>query len=77
MPQSSLAAELLADPPPGSGADAGEEFTAEEAASSLAGFQRGTRAALDDTPFDDTPFDDAAGGHADGDREGETASAET
>jgi hypothetical protein len=72
VPQSSLAAELLADPPPGSGADAGEEFTPEEAASSLAGFQRGTRAALDDTPFDD-----AAAGRVDGDREGETASAET
>ncbi|MDQ0937442.1 sensor histidine kinase [Streptomyces turgidiscabies] len=49
VPQTSLAAELLEDVEPDSLAeDALDEFSAERAASSLAGFQRGTRQARDD-----------------------------
>ncbi|MEU3794926.1 nitrate- and nitrite sensing domain-containing protein [Streptomyces fructofermentans] len=63
VPQTSLAAELLEDPRADSGADAGpvgpddgpDDFTAERAASSLSGFQRGTLRARDqDTDPDDT-----------------------
>ncbi|WP_405773569.1 nitrate- and nitrite sensing domain-containing protein [Streptomyces sp. NBC_01538] len=49
VPQTSLAAELLEDVEPDSLAeDALDEFSAERAASSLAGFQRGTLQARDD-----------------------------
>ncbi|GAA1007791.1 sensor histidine kinase [Streptomyces thermogriseus] len=50
IPQTSLAAELREEPPPvdAHSPDDGEDFTAERAASSLAGFQRGTRRARDE-----------------------------
>ncbi|WP_055524146.1 nitrate- and nitrite sensing domain-containing protein [Streptomyces graminilatus] len=49
VPQTSLAAELLEDTEPrGTSDDALDEFSAERAASSLAGFQRGTLQARDD-----------------------------
>ncbi|MFF3848840.1 nitrate- and nitrite sensing domain-containing protein [Streptomyces sp. NPDC002328] len=61
VPQSSLVAELREEPG-GDGGDAGgvdafEEFTAERAASSLAGFQRGTLRARDDAPNSTPPAD--------------------
>ncbi len=62
IPQTSLAAELREDVPP-SGDDAradhvgdsADDFTAERAASSLAGFQRGTLRARDDSAADEAP----------------------
>lgn len=49
VPQTSLAAELLEDTEPdGVSEDALDEFSAERAASSLSGFQRGTLQARDD-----------------------------
>ncbi|GAA0900565.1 sensor histidine kinase [Streptomyces thermoalcalitolerans] len=49
IPQTSLAAELREEPPRDMHSPAdGEDFTAERAASSLAGFQRGTRRARDE-----------------------------
>ncbi|MFI2425196.1 nitrate- and nitrite sensing domain-containing protein [Streptomyces sp. NPDC018955] len=63
VPQTSLAAELREESVPDAEDDAGD-FTAEHAASSLAGFQRGTSQARDDDT-DDTdeagPPDDADG----------------
>ncbi|NJP73962.1 nitrate- and nitrite sensing domain-containing protein [Streptomyces sp. C1-2] len=67
VPQTSLAAELLADPPEGGGTPAEDEFSAEEAAASLAGFQRGTRAALAEGPPAGEPLHEADGDGADGD----------
>ncbi|MFI6281235.1 nitrate- and nitrite sensing domain-containing protein [Streptomyces sp. NPDC050988] len=58
VPQTSLAAELREDAPPVASAEADdpfEDFTAERAASSLSGFQRGTLQARDndtDTAYD-------------------------
>ncbi|WP_105968749.1 sensor histidine kinase [Streptomyces geranii] len=49
VPQTSLAAELREDTEPeGTAEDASDEFSAERAASSLSGFQRGTLQARDD-----------------------------
>ncbi len=48
VPQTSLAAELREDPVPDTAEDPCADFTAERAASSLAGFQRGTSRARDD-----------------------------
>ncbi|GAA3496462.1 nitrate- and nitrite sensing domain-containing protein [Streptomyces prasinosporus] len=49
VPQTSLAAELREEPAPAAAAGPGDDdFTAERAASSLAGFQRGTLRARDD-----------------------------
>ncbi|MGW2717340.1 nitrate- and nitrite sensing domain-containing protein [Streptomyces sp. NPDC001492] len=48
VPQTSLAAELREEPAGGEHNGHAEEFTAERAASSLAGFQRGTLQARDD-----------------------------
>ncbi|GAA3785950.1 nitrate- and nitrite sensing domain-containing protein [Streptomyces coacervatus] len=48
VPQTSLAAELREEPTGGELNGHAEEFTAEQAASSLAGFQRGTLQARDD-----------------------------
>jgi signal transduction histidine kinase len=48
VPQTSLAAELREEAPSDEQDDACDEFTAERAASSLAGFQRGTLQARDD-----------------------------
>jgi hypothetical protein len=63
VPQTSLAAELLADPSEeGCGTPAEDEFSAEEAAASLAGFQRGTRAALAEEPPAGEPLDEAVDG---------------
>ncbi|MFI9728642.1 nitrate- and nitrite sensing domain-containing protein [Streptomyces sp. NPDC052092] len=58
VPQTSLAAELLEEPAPGQEPEdaSDEEFTAERAASSLGGFQRGTskaRGAVDGAPEGD------------------------
>ncbi|MCZ4512299.1 histidine kinase, partial [Streptomyces sp. ActVer] len=58
VPQTSLAAELREDAPPVASAEADDpfaDFTAERAASSLSGFQRGTLQARDndtDTAYD-------------------------
>ncbi|WP_309059206.1 nitrate- and nitrite sensing domain-containing protein [Streptomyces sp.] len=48
VPQTSLAAELREEPAPAAEDGSGDDFTAERAASSLAGFQRGTLRARDD-----------------------------
>lgn len=57
MPQTSLAVELRDDPSV-SGVDEGaEEFTADHAASSLAGFQRGTLRARDEDDLLDDPWE--------------------
>jgi signal transduction histidine kinase len=50
VPQSSLAVELREESPPAEEDGSLDEFTAERAASSLAGFQRGTLRARDDDP---------------------------
>lgn len=52
VPQTSLAAELREEPAPAgeTGPPAEEDFTAERAAASLSGFQRGTLRARDDDP---------------------------
>ncbi|MFF4801512.1 nitrate- and nitrite sensing domain-containing protein [Streptomyces sp. NPDC001351] len=55
VPQTSLAAELREEAPGDEQHDHAEEFTAEQAASSLAGFQRGTLQARDDDT--DTQYD--------------------
>ncbi|MFF9485222.1 nitrate- and nitrite sensing domain-containing protein [Streptomyces sp. NPDC014676] len=59
VPQTSLAAELREEAVPDAGDDSGD-FTAEHAASSLAGFQRGTSQARDDAD-EAGPPDDADG----------------
>jgi hypothetical protein len=48
VPQTSLAAELLEEAAPAEADGVLDEFTAERAASSLAGFQRGTLRARDE-----------------------------
>ncbi|MGW2125420.1 nitrate- and nitrite sensing domain-containing protein [Streptomyces sp. NPDC001758] len=48
VPQTSLAAELREEAAPDAGEMPGDDFSAERAASSLAGFQRGTSQARDD-----------------------------
>ncbi|MEV5934154.1 nitrate- and nitrite sensing domain-containing protein [Streptomyces sp. NPDC052079] len=50
VPQTSLAAELREEPAPDTEDQAADDFTAERAASSLAGFQRGTLQARDEEP---------------------------
>ncbi|MFC9886959.1 nitrate- and nitrite sensing domain-containing protein [Streptomyces pilosus] len=52
VPQTSLAAELREESVPDTTGDPGDDFTAERAASSLAGFQRGTSQARDGDPDD-------------------------
>jgi hypothetical protein len=59
VPQTSLAAELREEAVPDAEDDSGD-FTAEHAASSLAGFQRGTSQARDDDA-EAGPPDDAGG----------------
>ncbi|MFF5156673.1 nitrate- and nitrite sensing domain-containing protein [Streptomyces sp. NPDC000348] len=59
VPQTSLAAELREESVPDAEDDSG--FTAEHAASSLAGFQRGTSQARDDDTDEAGPPDDADG----------------
>ncbi|MCI3238347.1 sensor histidine kinase [Streptomyces spinosisporus] len=61
VPQTSLAAELREAPPSGEQDDGDEEFTAEQAASSLAGFQRGTLRARDDDTETQYDLQDAPG----------------
>ncbi|MFB9349534.1 nitrate- and nitrite sensing domain-containing protein [Streptomyces heliomycini] len=58
VPQTSLAAELREESVPDAEDDSGD-FTAEHAASSLAGFQRGTSQARDDDTDEAGPQDDA------------------
>ncbi|WP_157865247.1 ATP-binding protein, partial [Streptomyces prasinopilosus] len=60
VPQTSLAAELREEAVPAAEEDAGD-FTAEHAASSLAGFQRGTSEARGDAGADDGAVRPAAG----------------
>ncbi|MFI2506421.1 nitrate- and nitrite sensing domain-containing protein [Streptomyces sp. NPDC018972] len=60
VPQTSLAAELREESVPDAEDDSGD-FTAEHAASSLAGFQRGTSQARDDDADEAGPPDDADG----------------
>ncbi|NJP50267.1 HAMP domain-containing protein [Streptomyces sp. SBST2-5] len=62
VPQTSLAAELREDAPPAAEADApdDDEFTAERAASSLAGFQRGTLRARGEAAGETKPPEDGA-----------------
>ncbi|MEU7471032.1 nitrate- and nitrite sensing domain-containing protein [Streptomyces sp. NPDC044984] len=60
VPQTSLAAELREESVPDAEDDSGD-FTAEHAASSLAGFQRGTSQARDDDTDEAGPPDDADG----------------
>lgn len=55
VPQTSLAAELREEAPPCEEDDFPDDFTAERAASSLAGFQRGTLQARDDADTDVPP----------------------
>ncbi|MFE6176454.1 nitrate- and nitrite sensing domain-containing protein [Streptomyces sp. NPDC056464] len=61
VPQTSLAAELREESPPAEPNGHTDDFTAEQAASSLAGFQRGTLRARDDADADETrdPLDTA------------------
>ncbi|MFF9773819.1 nitrate- and nitrite sensing domain-containing protein [Streptomyces sp. NPDC013978] len=59
IPQTSLAAELKEEAAPCPDGDA-DDFTAERAASSLAGFQRGTLQARDDAEPDLAPGEDTA-----------------
>ncbi|MFF6809475.1 nitrate- and nitrite sensing domain-containing protein [Streptomyces sp. NPDC012403] len=63
VPQTSLAAELREESVPDAEDDSGD-FTAEHAASSLAGFQRGTSQARDDDTDEAGPPDDADGAAA-------------
>ncbi|GHH91927.1 sensor histidine kinase [Streptomyces capillispiralis] len=61
VPQTSLAAELREETVPDAEDDTAEDFSAERAASSLSGFQRGTLQARDDDPDDEAvPSYDAA-----------------
>ena len=55
VPQTSLAVELRDDAPGAGADDCAEEFTADHAASSLAGFQRGTQRARDEDELLDGP----------------------
>ncbi|MFC8434265.1 nitrate- and nitrite sensing domain-containing protein [Streptomyces sp. NPDC057253] len=55
VPQTSLAVELREDAPVAGADEDGEEFTADHAASSLAGFQRGTQRARDEDELLDGP----------------------
>ncbi|MEU0413811.1 nitrate- and nitrite sensing domain-containing protein [Streptomyces griseorubiginosus] len=57
VPQTSLAVELREDASVGDVDEGAEEFTADHAASSLAGFQRGTRRARDEDDLLDGPQD--------------------
>ncbi|WP_367320187.1 nitrate- and nitrite sensing domain-containing protein [Streptomyces sp. HUAS ZL42] len=57
VPQTSLVAELREEVAPAKEDDFLDEFTAERAASSLAGFQRGTFQARDDDASDDGAYD--------------------
>ncbi|MFC8387774.1 MULTISPECIES: nitrate- and nitrite sensing domain-containing protein [unclassified Streptomyces] len=63
VPQTSLAAELREESVPDAEDDSGD-FTAEHAASSLAGFQRGTSQARDDDDTDEAGPPDEADGTA-------------
>ncbi|GGZ99694.1 nitrate- and nitrite sensing domain-containing protein [Streptomyces echinoruber] len=55
VPQTSLAAELREEPAPAPEDEDADDFTAQRAASSLAGFQRGTRQARDATDATNAP----------------------
>ncbi|MFE7169126.1 nitrate- and nitrite sensing domain-containing protein [Streptomyces sp. NPDC057616] len=61
VPQTSLAAELREDAPAGEHNGHTDEFTAEQAAASLAGFQRGTLRARDDDTETQYDQEDAPG----------------
>ncbi|MFI0510038.1 nitrate- and nitrite sensing domain-containing protein [Streptomyces sp. WSLK1-5] len=61
VPQTSLAAELRDEAPPPCEEEDADEFTADHAASSLAGFQRGTLRARDEDGLLDPAQDPAAG----------------
>ncbi|MFE1845632.1 histidine kinase, partial [Streptomyces sp. NPDC059515] len=62
VPQTSLAAELLEEAAPQPEEAPAGDFTAERAASSLAGFQRGTFRARDDEDGHDGRTDDGTAG---------------
>ncbi|WP_081239612.1 sensor histidine kinase [Streptomyces viridosporus] len=64
VPQTSLAAELREEPVADTGDDPGDGFSAEEAAASLSGFQRGTLQARDDDGTGDAEDGTAAPAHA-------------
>ncbi|MGW6294459.1 histidine kinase, partial [Streptomyces sp. NPDC055058] len=66
VPQTSLAAELLEESAPEPEEAPAGDFTAERAASSLAGFQRGTFRARDDEDGHDGRTDDGTAGRAAG-----------
>ncbi|MFF7934932.1 nitrate- and nitrite sensing domain-containing protein [Streptomyces sp. NPDC007940] len=61
VPQTSLAVELREDAPAACEEEGADEFTADHAASSLAGFQRGTLRARDEDDLSGTPEDLTAG----------------
>ncbi|NUP62132.1 MAG: histidine kinase, partial [Nonomuraea sp.] len=61
VPQTSLAAELREEAPAGEHNGHTDEFTAEQAAASLAGFQRGTLRARDDDTETQYDQEDAPG----------------
>ncbi|MFF6780581.1 nitrate- and nitrite sensing domain-containing protein [Streptomyces sp. NPDC012510] len=67
IPQTSLAAELMEEVPDPDG-DALDDFTAERAASSLAGFQRGTLQARDDDAESEYALGEASVSQDPGDR---------
>lgn len=67
IPQTSLAAELKEEAPDSDG-DALDDFTAERAASSLAGFQRGTLQARDDDAEPEYALGEASASQDAGDR---------
>jgi hypothetical protein len=67
IPQTSLAAELKEEAGPCPDDDA-DDFTAERAASSLAGFQRGTLQARDDDAEPDLPAGEDTASEEPGDR---------
>ncbi|MFF7642565.1 nitrate- and nitrite sensing domain-containing protein [Streptomyces canus] len=62
VPQTSLAVELREEAPAACPEEDADEFTADHAASSLAGFQRGTLRARDEDDLLDTPEDALAPG---------------
>ncbi|MGC0337055.1 nitrate- and nitrite sensing domain-containing protein [Streptomyces sp. SLBN-8D4] len=62
VPQTSLAVELREEAPAACQEEDADEFTADHAASSLAGFQRGTLRARDEDDLLDTPEDALAPG---------------
>ncbi|MBC9726223.1 nitrate- and nitrite sensing domain-containing protein [Streptomyces sp. TRM68367] len=70
VPQTSLAAELREEAPPAEDAARPEDYTAEAAASSLAGFQRGTFRARDDDA--EAPYDLAAAAVPEGPADADT-----